>query len=76
MDDIKRNDQEFENEITADAAAETENYSEAINPQPIEETPAQPEVQPDIQPNIQPMSPYADEQSEVVYNNEDRKSVV
>ena len=70
MDDIKRNDQEFENEITADAAAETENYSEAINPQPIEETPAQPEVQPDIQPNIQPMSPYADEQSEVVYNNE------
>lgn len=70
MDDIKRNDQEFENEITADAAAETENYSEAINPQPIEETSAQPEVQPDIQPNIQPMSPYADEQSEVVYNNE------
>lgn len=70
MDDIKRNDQEFENEITSDAAAETENYSEAINPQPIEETPAQPEVQPDIQPNIQPMSPYADEQSEVVYNNE------
>ncbi|MDY6315475.1 MAG: trypsin-like peptidase domain-containing protein [Clostridia bacterium] len=70
MDDIKRNDQEFENEITADAAAETENYSEAINPQPIEETSAQPEVQPDIQPNIQPMSPYADEQSGVVYNNE------
>lgn len=70
MDDIKRNDQEFENEITADAAAETENYSEAINPQPIEETSAQPEVQPDIQPNIQPMSPYADEQSEIVYNNE------
>lgn len=70
MDDIKRNDQEFENEITADAASETENYSEAINPQPIEETAAQPEVQPDIQPNIQPMSPYADEQPELIYNNE------
>lgn len=70
MDDIKRNDREFENEITAETASETENYSEAINPQPIEETAAQPEVQPDIQPNIQPMSPYADEQPELIYNNE------
>lgn len=65
MDDIKRNE-EFESEIPETGASETEAYSEAINPQPIDEAP----VQPAFQPNIQPMSPYADEQPEVIYNNE------